>query len=552
MRYQVFLVAGLLVVSASAPALLGRAVQGLPVKNGRPVVAMVNQDPISLDELVMQLDPPVDRTRLQQGFARPQDLEILDRLVNLKLIAKEAETMGLDEAPELRKETEVQSRVILRDVLTERIVKDVKADPAAVEKVYKESVCEWKTTSLLFQDEPAARRAHMEIANGTPYADVAARAVAAKTARIDSDDMYHAKKDYLPQIASAIAGLPAGRLAPLVKIPAGYVIVKVVDVRYPENPEARTEARRKVLDEQREAAMTAHQKALRRDYAVVNAAVLKSINYEAAKPGIDALLKDKRVVAEIKGAAPVTVGDLTDFLRLQFFHGTDDAGSRRRMNERKEDAFEATLTRRLLNAEALRLRLDKTHAYLDRVRGYTESLVFSAFVQKVIVPESKMHEDEVKRYYDGHLKEFSSPEMMRIRSLVFARRSAAEDAVRKLREGADFNWLVANAAGQVGREAQGLLTFDGRPVTTDSMPPGMQKALAGAKARDARLYASPQGHFYVLVVQQVLAPAAKPYAEVREGIAKKLYDEKLEKGVEDYARKLRAQSKVETYLKRVQ
>jgi hypothetical protein len=163
-----------------------------------------------------------------------------------------------------------------------------------------------------------------------------------------------------------------------------------------------------------------------------------------------------------------------------------------------------------------------------------------------------MREDEVKRYYDGHLREFSSPEMMRIRSLAFTRRTAAEDAMRKLREGTDLNWLAANAAGQVGPGAQGLLTFDGRPVTTDSMPAGMRKAVAGAKARESRLYASPEGHVYVLVVQQVLPPSAKPYAEVREAIAKKLYDEKIRKAVEEYAGKLRAQSKVETYLKREQ
>ena len=81
--------------------------------------------------------------------------------------------------------------------------------------------------------------------------------------------------------------------------------------------------------------------------------------------------------------------------------------------------------------------------------------------------------------------------------------------MRKLREGADFGWLAANAEGQVDKGAPGLLAFDGRPVTTDSMPDGMQKALAGAKAGEFRLYASPEGHFYVLAVQQVIAPSAE-------------------------------------------
>jgi hypothetical protein len=513
---------------------------------------MVNRETISLDEFLMQLGPSADRARLRRGLASREELEVLGRLVNMKLIVQEAARMGLDEAPEIQKQLEVTSRVILRDVLTERIVKDVKADPAAVEKLYQESVREWKTTSLLFQDEKAARRAHMELANGMPFADVSAKAVAAKTAKADTDAAYHGKDDYLPAIAEAIAPLRAGQLAPLVKIPAGFVVVKVLDIRYPQDPEARAEAERVVLDERQRAAMAAHEKILTRDYASINMAVLKSLDYEAAKPGIDAMLKDTRVVAAIKGGSPVTVADLTDYLRMQFFHGTDQAGQRKRMNEKKEDALTATLGRRLLNFEAVRLGIDKTNAYRDRVNAERESLVFSSFVQKVIVPENKMREEEVKQYYDGHLKEYSSPEMLKLRSLAFTRRAAAESAMRKLREGTDFGWLAANAEGQADKAAQGLLAFDGRPVTTESMPAGMQKAVAGARAGEYRLYASPEGPVYVLSVQQVVAPSPKPYADVRETIAKKLYDEKLKKGVEEYAGKLRAQSKVETYLKRVQ
>ncbi len=207
--------------------------------------------------------------------------------------------------------------------------------------------------------------------------------------------------------------------------------------------------------------------------------------------------------------------------------------------------------RRLVNAEALRLGIDKSNEYRDRVRGFRESLVFDSFIQKVIVPPNKMTEPEVRKYYDGHLKDYSSPEMMRVRGLAFARRGAAEDAMRKLREGADYNWLAANAAGQVPKDAPGLLTLDGRPVTTGSMPDGVRKVLTGARTGESRLYANPEGPFYVLVVQAVVAPTPQPYDEVRETIAKKLYSEKLKRAVESYAAKLRTHAKVETYLTRV-
>jgi hypothetical protein len=551
MRVRLVVATGLLVLSISTLALPAGAQQALPLKNGRPAVAAVNGDAIFLDAFLVERGPSADRARLQQGRATAEDLELLDRLITIKLVVREAAAMGLDESGEIRKQVEVASREIMREILIERLLKAIKPDPVAVEKQYKELVREWKTASLLFQDEAAAQRAQKELAGGAAFADVAGRVVGAKLAKNDGDERYHSKKDYLPSIAEALAKLQVGQVSPVIKIPAGVVLMKVVDIRYPETPEARTQATQSVLSDRQGAVLNAHDEALRRQYAVVNKTLLNSLDYAAAKPGIGALLKDKRVVVEIKGGASVTVGDLTDYLRMQFFHGADQAKEGQRMNEKKVDALNATVGRRLLNMEALKLGIDKTDAYRDRVTGYRESLVFNTFIQKVIAPGNKMREEEVKAYYTGHLKEYSTPEMIKIRGLAFVRRDAAEAAMKKLREGTDFSWLAANASGQVGGGAPGVLTFDGKPVLTSSMPDGLQGALVGARAKDVRLYAGPAGYFYVLLVQQSIPSSAKPYGEVREEIAKKLYGEKLNASLKEYTGKLRAQSKVETYLKRM-
>lgn len=550
MTYRFLFAAGLAFAGMQITASPAAGQSGLPLKNGRPVVAIVNADSISLDEFALQLDPSVDRTRLRQGRGTAKEVELLDRLVTIKLVVQEAETMGLDEVAEIKKQVDVSSREILREVLMQRLVKDVRPDPAAVEKQFRDLVREWKTTSLLFQDEASAQRARMEIANGTPFQQVAAKAVAAKKAAADQDNAYHPKQNYLPQIADEIAKLRVGGLSPIIRLQAGYALVKVVAVRYPENAKARAEARKRVLDDQHQAALKVHEQALRTKYVGIDHAVLKGLNYEDPQVTIDGLLKDKRFVANIKGGPPVTVGDLTDYLRMQFFHGTDQARQRKEMNERKEAALDAMVGRRLLNVEAVRLGIDKTNVYRDRVNGYKDSLIFDSFIQKVIVPDNKMKEEEVKRYYTAHLKEYSNPEMLKVKSLAFSARPAAESAMRKLRDGTDYGWLAANAEGQM-KGGSGVLAFDGRPVTTDSMPAGLQKALAGSKSGDHRLYASPEGPFYVLAVQQVIASNPKPYDEVRTEISQKLYSDKLKQAVDDYARKLRAQSKVAVYLKRM-
>jgi hypothetical protein len=297
--------------------------------------------------------------------------------------------------------------------------------------------------------------------------------------------------------------------------------------------------------------LKAHDKALKSQYAVVRSAVLKGVDYEAAKPGIDALLKDKRVVVDLKGGTAITVADLTDYLRMQFFHGDDKVRQGRQMNAKKADALDAMIGRRLLNMEAARLGIDKSTEYRDRVNGYTESLVFDTFVQKVIVPTSKMRQEEVRQYYDTHGKEYSNPPMIKARSLAFARRPAAENAVRKLREGTDYRWLAANAEGQVAADAADVLRLDGKPLIIESLPAGVGKALSAGKAGEVRLYEAPDGRVYVFAIDQIIQPEARPFDEVRDEIARKLYNDKLKKNVTDYAGKLRAQSKVVTYLRKV-
>jgi hypothetical protein len=222
------------------------------------------------------------------------------------------------------------------------------------------------------------------------------------------------------------------------------------------------------------------------------------------------------------------------------------------MNATKEQALHATVGRRLLNMEAIALGLDTSHEYLDRVRSYENGVVFDHFVQKVIAPDSKVTDEEVQSHYDTHVKEYSSPAMIRMRSLAFTGRASAESAMQKLREGADFGWLVTNADGQVPKGADDVLVFDGRPVTTDSMPEGLRQAVANTREGDARLYAAGDGRFYVLVVQSVIAPVARPYAEVRDEAAKTVYGQKLRRNVEEYVAKLRAASTISIFLKQAQ
>ncbi len=69
------------------------------------------------------------------------------------------------------------------------------------------------------------------------------------------------------------------------------------------------------------------------------------------------------------------------------------------------------------------------------------------------------------------------------------------------------------------------------------------------KPGDLRVYASPEGYFYALSIQEVVSPKPKPYEEAREEIANIMFNEKLKQAMDGYIAKLRAAADIKIFLK---
>ena len=531
---RMFLIIGLLV------GLIGIASgQGLPVIQGKKAVATVNGEPITLEELNRDLP-------FASGASKS---EVLRRLINVCLVVQEGKRIGLDELPEIRNMVDAFSKVTLREELMERQIKDIKVDDKEVEKLYKESIKEWKISSLLFEKEDVAKKMAEEIKAGKNFDELSKQYVAEGKAKAGERGEWLKVKDITPQIVDAISKIKAGSVGPIIPIKSGFVILRLEDIRYTDDPEAMKQAREEALKRKKVQVLKDYSNGLIKKYAKVNQDVLKRIDYESIIPGFEALLEDKRVVAEIKGENPITVGELTQHLKMQFFHGIERAIESKKLNSKKVSALDEMIYKRVFRKEALRLGLDETEGYENKIREYENIVLFGAFVNKVIVPDIKLKEEEMRTYYSEHLKEYTMPEMMRINGLVFAKRGDGEAAVEKLRKGTEFQWLAENAEGQVDKDTKGLLTFDGKLLTTKDLPEGVQKGIHGARAGDFRLYESSDGYFYALAIRDVIPSKPQPFEEAREAVAKRLFDEKVKKAAEDYADKLRAVSEVKIYLK---
>ena len=523
--------------------------QNLPVIKGKKVVATVNEEPITLDEFNREGGMLHPGTEGEKKAAKEKNSELLNRLINGRLIVQEARRMGLDELKELKERVAVFSRVTLREELIERQVKNIKPDEKEVEKLYRESIKEWRIKSILFEKEEDARAMEDALKRGRDFDETLKKYLSDKKGKGSEEGSYVKNRELLPEIADAVSKMKIGFTSSVVKIRTGFTILKLEDVRFPDDPKMKEQARMESLRQKQREAFAKYEKALRAKFVKVNDQLLKSLDFESKEQGMEKLLKDKRAVAEIKGEQPITVGELAEYLKQQLYHGVERAIESKRLNKRKDQSLDEMMEKKVLRKEALRLGIDKTEDYKNKVKEYENSLIFGAFIQKAVEPDVKLKEEELKANYDEHIKEYTHPEMVKMISLVFGKRGDAERAIANLRKGADFQWIKENAEGQVDQTSKGVLVFDGRLLTRRDLPEGVAKAVTGAKAGDFRMYESPENHYYVLYIQEVIPSRPQPYSEVKETIAKKIYNEKLTKAVEEYAGKIRAVSDVKIYLK---
>lgn len=523
--------------------------QDLPVIKGKKIVAIVNDESITLDEFNEEFAMVHEGIIGEEKVRKEKRLELLKRLINTRLILQEAKRMGLDELKELKERVDVFARVTLRDELTERHLKGIKPDEKEVEKLYKENIKEFKIKSILFEKEENAKMMEKTLKEGKAFDETLKKYLADKTGKGSEEGNYLKSKDLLPEIAVAITKMKIGSTSPVIRIKSGFTIFQLDDIRFRDDPEAKEKAKIEALRQKQKEAFIRYEKTLKVKYTKVNEPLLKSLDFESKEPGFDKLLKDKRVLVEIKGEKPITVGEFTEYMKQQLYHGVERAVQAKRLNKKKAQALEEMFQKRILGKEALRLGIDKTESYLNKVKEHENSLIFGVFIQKAVVPDVKLKEDEIKTYYDQHIKEYTYPEMMKINSLVFEKREDAEKTLTSLKKGTDFQWAKAHAEGQVDKNTKGLLNFEGNFLTTKELPENMQKSVSGAKSGDLRIIASSENHYYVLFVQEVIPSKPQPYPEARQKIANKIYNEKLTRAVEEYADKLKAVSDVKVYLK---
>jgi len=216
-------------------------------------LAMVNDEPVTVGDVTAALGSAHeerDPTKPESG-GKIDFHNILERLINVRLIVQEATRIGFDELDEFKSAVNDYSTNALADQLMREVTRDVKSDPSAVDKLYKEMTVEWKVKSLFFEKEKDAMDMAEAIKKGTSYDELAKKAIDEKKAKGLDESNFVRPKDLAPHIMEALSTMESGSVSPILKVQSGktigYTIMKLEEKRYPENPTLREQAEGTIL-----------------------------------------------------------------------------------------------------------------------------------------------------------------------------------------------------------------------------------------------------------------------------------------------------------------
>jgi hypothetical protein len=511
-------------------------------------VALVDDEPITKYDLWAAVVQQEEQLSDDPGEREKEIRRILDRLVNGRLIVLEAMNIGLHETKGALSQVENFKRETLQQELMQNHLQGLEPDPAEVDELYRKMSREVKLHSLVFPAGPEARRFLEEVKEGD-FDQLARRYLEEGKATEREDEEYVKIKDLRPEIGQEVYSMEVGGLSKIYRTEDGYLLYRLLDARFVEDQPVREQAVSLVAEKARMDKAKEYGLVLRDKYLTFDEDLYNQLDFNT---DLEQMLQDKRVLARAKGEEDpftVTVADLAGRIKAGFFHGADKAAKLKIIDARKETILSNMMFNYTSEREARHLGLDRTEDFRRKVEEFERSVIFNDFMNRILLPEVKITEEDVRAYYDEHIEEYSSPAMLRMKSLVFNNRRDAESSLDKLRKGADFNWVSANAANLVAPDTKDVLPLDRNLLSLTALPEDLHELAEDAKKGDSLLYAPTEGEFfYVLMVEEVFPPEPQPYEQARGEAGNRVFNLNVEKEMDVWLTKLKEEYPVKIFL----
>lgn len=416
--------------------------------------------------------------------------KLLNKLVNDRLIAHEAEAMGLaDESyfTEFMHKQE-QALVTKRYVQLNFKVNDSISE-SSIQEYFKEYYKKIAVRTIAVENRATADTLLQLVKAGAPMDSLA---------KAHSVDIYryqgglHSKKywaDLEVELRSQISSFKNGTLFGPFPYRKVYAIMRLEDASRADTAElaANREYIRAILKTfARDKAQKEFLAALRTKYSVViDSAAIRAIS-KSTESVLDSsfVIESNKPIATLAGKTIVSEGKL----RKETAHSAmtqatlpTDSLLYIGLDELLEDA--------VLYRAGMDSKLDTLSAIQRKLAATRDSALVEIYLKQTVVSRIKFNHEEFKKYYDEHPDEFRDLDELNLRQVLIGSKERADSAVAMLAEGADFDY-VAGKFRKEQKELSEKTEWVGLSVFPDEIRAQMDKLTPG---KSSPAFATPDG-----------------------------------------------------------
>jgi len=193
----------------------------------------------------------------------------------------------------------------------------------------------------------------------------------------------------------------------------------------------------------------------------------------------------------------------------------------------------------------------------DLRRNLERQMIGQRVQQNEVMAKIAVTDDEARKYYDSHQKEFTTPPTVTLREILIAipgdakgvnvaadeaARAKAEEIRKRVTAGGEsFEKLAAELSDSPSKANAGLIG----PLSVNDISPDLRKLIEAMKPGDvADLVRAPRG-YQILKLETITATQTLPLDQAREQISERVFTDKRKAEFLKYIQKLRTQAIIE-------
>ena len=486
-------------------------------------IANVGNSKITLGEFQDAYKPPMIPGDSAAVLAGKQ--ELLNRMVEQKLLVNEAVSRGMDKDPKLAQDLEeLKKNILLQELYKDEILKNAQPSDSDVKKFYDKLGKEAKASHILVKTEEEAKEIAKALKGGGDFTQLAgSKSVDRGSAERGGDLGWFGWGKMVDEFQSAIFSMKPGQTSKPIKTAFGFHIIRLDSLReVPLQPfEEMKDRIKQQLSSTRPRELANKYITKLRDGANIK---IKSdiIQALAAKqaPGQPMPTLPQASPEELKktvityNGGSWTVQNLYDNVN-RYMRGALDLNQADRLKEQLESLIVSDLLLARAKSKGIE-RNPKVKAQLSRTR---DNMLAESFYREEVSGKVMLNPDQAKKHYQDNKKEFYQPAKALVYIIAVPEKAQAQEIYGLLSKGADFSQLARERSADPSKASGGALRW---VESNDAELPELSRMVFGMALNQPSRPFAYRNNFAIIKVTEKTPAKQRTFEESQREIEFKL------------------------------